>query len=194
MKGRPSPHAWPARRGPLKGGCCSTSPELAAGLGAGAVLLVAVSVLAACGSQDDSGSAAGTPTPSPTSSAAVPTASDPATDPGSGDISRADNDLVVEYDPGEGRPVERYRLTCVGFVEGDLPDAEAACRHLMDLEEPFTPVPDDAVCTQLFGGPQTASVTGLWHGEPVDLQLSRTDGCRIAQWDRLGPLLPGPAR
>jgi hypothetical protein len=26
----------------------------------------------------------------------------------------------------------------------------------------------------------------------VDLQLSRTDGCRISQWDRLGALLPGP--
>jgi hypothetical protein len=35
-------------------------------------------------------------------------------------------------------------------------------------------------------------VTGRWAGEPVDLQLSRTDGCRISQWDRLGALLPGP--
>jgi hypothetical protein len=26
----------------------------------------------------------------------------------------------------------------------------------------------------------------------VDLELTRVDGCRIAQWDGLGPLLPGP--
>ncbi|MCZ2820104.1 SSI family serine proteinase inhibitor [Modestobacter sp. VKM Ac-2977] len=157
-------------------------------------LVVPLMLLAACGAGDDTGTAAGSSTPPPTSPAAGPTASDPATDPGSGGISRADNDLVIEYDPGEGAPVERYTLTCVGFVEGDLPDAEAACQHLEGLEEPFAPVPDDAICTQQFGGPQTAHVTGLWRGEPVDLQLSRTDGCRISQWDRLGPLLPGPAR
>ncbi|MCZ2812807.1 SSI family serine proteinase inhibitor [Modestobacter sp. VKM Ac-2979] len=157
-------------------------------------LVVPLMLLAACGTGDDNGTAAGSSTPPPTSPAAGPTASDPATDPGSGGIGSADNDLVIEYDPGDGAPVERYTLTCVGSVEGDLPDAEAACQHLESLEEPFAPVPDDAMCTQQFGGPQTAHVTGLWRGDPVDLQLSRTDGCRISQWDRLGPLLPGPAR
>ena len=45
------------------------------------------------------------------------------------------------------------------------------------------------MCTQQYGGPETARVSGLWGGEPVDLALSRTDGCRIAQWESLGPLL-----
>jgi hypothetical protein len=80
----------------------------------------------------------------------------------------------------------------VGQVEGDLPDAEAACAHLDGLDEPFAPIPADAVCTEQYGGPQTAHVTGLWRGEPVDLELSRVNGCTISQWDRLGPLLPGP--
>jgi hypothetical protein len=62
---------------------------------------------------------------------------------------------------------------------------------LQGLGDHFAPVPADAGCTQVYGGPQTARVTGRWAGQPVDLQLSRTDGCRIAQWDRLGPLLPG---
>jgi hypothetical protein len=35
-------------------------------------------------------------------------------------------------------------------------------------------------------------VTGRWGGAAVDLELSRADGCLIAQWDRLGPLLPIP--
>lgn len=51
-------------------------------------------------------------------------------------------------------------------------------------------MPADAICSQVYGGPQTARVSGRWRGEPVDLALSRTDGCRIAQWDRFGPLLP----
>jgi hypothetical protein len=33
-------------------------------------------------------------------------------------------------------------------------------------------------------------VLGLWNGEDVDLELSRTDGCRISQWDGLVPLVP----
>jgi hypothetical protein len=35
-------------------------------------------------------------------------------------------------------------------------------------------------------------VTGHWEGTAVDLELSRADGCLIAQWDGLGPLLPIP--
>jgi hypothetical protein len=107
-----------------------------------------------------------------------------------GGIARADNDLLVEIDLGDGSPPERWTLTCVGVVEGSHPQAEAACEHLKRLDQPFAPLPEDAVCTQQYGGPQTGRVTGVWGGEPVDLELSRTDGCRIAQWDGLVPLVP----
>ena len=81
----------------------------------------------------------------------------------------------------------------MGVVEGSHPDAEAACEQLKAMEDPFAPLPADVVCTEQFGGPQTAHVLGRWNGEPVDLELSRTDGCRISQWDALAPLLPPPA-
>jgi hypothetical protein len=58
------------------------------------------------------------------------------------------------------------------------------------MADPFAPIPDDMVCIEQYGGPQTARVTGRWHGQPVDVRLARNDGCRIAQWDGLGPLLP----
>jgi hypothetical protein len=108
-----------------------------------------------------------------------------------GDISRAENDLEIEIDRGDGTEPEHYALTCVRDVSGDHPDAEAACAHLTGLADPFASLPQDVVCTEQYGGPQTARVTGLWHGEPVELELSRVDGCRISQWDALGPLLPG---
>jgi hypothetical protein len=101
-------------------------------------------------------------------------------------------DLVVEIDRGDGSAAERYTLTCGDVAEGDHPDAAAACDHLAGLPEPFRPIPDDAICTEQYGGPQTARVTGVWDDEPVDLALSRVDGCAISQWDALGPLLPGP--
>lgn len=51
------------------------------------------------------------------------------------------------------------------------------------------PLPSDVACAQVYGGPQAATVRGTVRGKPVDLALSRTDGCRIAQWDRLSALL-----
>jgi hypothetical protein len=112
--------------------------------------------------------------------------------PGTGSTTQADNDLQIEIDRGDGKGPERYTLSCLGSASGSHPDPQAACAHLASLPDPFAPIPTDAVCTELYGGPQTAHITGVWGGKPVDLELSRTDGCRISQWDRLGPLLPGP--
>ena len=117
---------------------------------------------------------------------APPTTSDAA----AGGIQQADNDLQIQFDPGDGTEPENWTLTCVGFVEGSHPEAEAACAHLAGMAEPFAPLPADAVCTEQYGGPQTAHVTGRWKGQPVDLQLSRVNGCFISQWDSLVPLVP----
>ena len=87
-----------------------------------------------------------------------------------------------------GAAPSRWTLTC-DPAGGDHPDPEAACRALAATAEPFAPVPDDALCTQQYGGPQTATVRGTYRGEAVDLALSRVDGCRISQWDALGALL-----
>jgi hypothetical protein len=109
---------------------------------------------------------------------------------------RADH-LEITIDRGDGREPEQYTLVCDGdqpstHPDATHPDARAACGHLAGLDEPFAPIPGDMACTQIYGGPQTATITGRWDGKPVQLQLSRVDGCRIAQWDSLGPVLPGP--
>jgi hypothetical protein len=109
---------------------------------------------------------------------------------GSSPSADAGNELVVELDRGDGSPAERWTLTCGGTAAGSHPAAQAACDHLSGMDDPFASLPDDMVCTQVYDGPRTAHVTGRWQGEPVDVQLARNDGCRIAQWDGLGPLLP----
>lgn len=103
----------------------------------------------------------------------------------------AGTSLVVEVVSGPGAAPTRWTLRCEP-AGGDHPDPEAACRDLATQPEPFAPLPADAVCAQIYGGPQTATVRGTYRGEPVDVALSRTDGCRIAQWERLGALLPQP--
>ncbi|CCG03288.1 SSI family serine proteinase inhibitor [Blastococcus saxobsidens] len=115
----------------------------------------------------------------------------PDTGSGSG-ISQAENDLRIEVDLGDGVAPQTWTLTCVGSVEGTHPRAADACAHLDGMTEPFAPLPEDLVCTEQYGGPQTAHITGRWRGEPVDLELSRVDGCRISQWDSFGPVLPVP--
>ena len=123
-------------------------------------------VLAACGS--GSGGASGT-----------------ATSPGA-----AERNLVVDYDPGDGTPVQRYTLFCGDAAQGDHPEPAAACARVLRMDAPFEPLADDRICTELYGGPQTARITGTWQGDEVDVRLSREDGCAIAQWDALVPLVP----
>jgi hypothetical protein len=138
-------------------------------------LLVPLLLLTACasGSEPDDGAAA--PASSSSTSSSSP-----------------DDALVVELDRGDGGEPEHYTLSCTDPVAGDLPDAAAACVHLQGLADPFAPLAADLICTEQFGGPQTARVSGRWAGADVDLRLARTNGCQISQWDRLGPLLPGP--
>ena len=154
------------------------------------VLLLPLALLVACGSG------------SPDGQAAVPSASATAAE----DLVAlpADDAVMIRLDAGDGTEPVVYTLACADPSAsgsgaavavpgpGSLPEPEAACAQLRSQPEPFAPLPDDVMCTQLFGGPQTALVAGTWAGQRVDLQLSRTDGCRIAQWDRLGALLPGP--
>ncbi|MFB9466291.1 SSI family serine proteinase inhibitor [Streptomyces cinereospinus] len=77
---------------------------------------------------------------------------------------------------------------------GSHPDAGGACRALEREtrwgRDVFAPVPRDTLCTMQYGGPATARVTGTWAGRPVDATFARSDGCEIARWDRLVPLLP----
>ena len=132
--------------------------------------LAVLLALAACGSSGSGGTDAG--------------ASSSATG------ASGDDDLVIEVDRGDGSEPERYTLVCGNAPEGDHPDPAAACTHLAGMDAPFAPLPTDMVCTEQYGGPETARITGRWHAEPVEAELSRTDGCRISQWDALGPVLP----
>jgi hypothetical protein len=101
--------------------------------------------------------------------------------------------LSVELDRGDGTPAESWTLDCADPGSSSHPDAEAACAALEALQDPFAPLPADLVCTEIYGGPQEARVTGTWNGAQVDLTVRRTNGCEISQWDSLVPLLPTPS-
>lgn len=84
---------------------------------------------------------------------------------------------------------QAWSLTC-GPTGGTHPAPEDACAFLAETStDPFAPVSPDMMCTEIYGGPQTARVTGQWEGEEVDAEFSRTNGCEIARWDAALPLL-----
>ena len=56
----------------------------------------------------------------------------------------------------------------------------------------FTPLPPNAVCTEIYGGPQKARVVGVVDGKRVWSTFTRTDGCQIGRWQRISPWLVPP--
>jgi hypothetical protein len=91
-------------------------------------------------------------------------------------------ELVVEVDAdGEGGEAPEQRT-----IRCETAD-EPPCRGMDPAV--FEPTPRGTACTQLFGGPQTATVTGTWDGERIDARFSRNNGCEIARWKKAVTLL-----
>lgn len=99
-------------------------------------------------------------------------------------------ELTVTVVDGPGLPPRTWTLTC-DPPGGTHPDPPAACRAIERAARPFEPVPDGMLCTQVYGGPETATITGTWRGAPVDAAYRRTDGCEIARWRALSAVLTG---
>ncbi len=99
--------------------------------------------------------------------------------------------LTITYWSHEGKrpPRQRYSLTC-DPIGGTLKSRAAACRALADLRRPFAPTPADTICSQIYGGPAHAIVSGRIGDSRVWVHLQRRNGCEIDRWQRLAFLLP----
>jgi hypothetical protein len=118
-----------------------------------------------------------TPSPAPSSTATA---------------SGATAALTITVDMGKGGVDTTWRLTC-NPARGDHPDPVGACQALeVNGAGALPPVPKDRACTMIYGGPETATVTGTWNGENVSATFSRTNGCEINRWAQMVPLLPEP--
>jgi hypothetical protein len=94
-------------------------------------------------------------------------------------------DLTITYWPaGRGGEMRSATLTC-DPDGGSHPDPAAACAALSRHADALDPVPAGIACTQIFGGPELATVSG----SGVHALFSRRDGCQIARWEALAPLL-----
>jgi hypothetical protein len=64
------------------------------------------------------------------------------------------------------------------------------CSRVAELDAAdLAPTPPTQPCTEIYGGPATATIIGTLHGEPVNATLSRQNGCEIERYERVEPLL-----
>ena len=108
-------------------------------------------------------------------------------DAGSGDAPAESSALTVTLDPdGADGPEKEMteELTCEEDSDDDVCQAVAA----IDADA-LDPVSPDVACTEIFGGPDTASLEGTIRGEELEVELTRANGCEIERFDAAVPLL-----
>ena len=166
-----------------------------------AVLAVGAGLISGCSGTPDNGasvstappssstgsSPAASATPSPDTETSVaapaPATSQPSAGPGQGNA-----ELAITVVPSQGAAELDYTLVCASgtpAAESSHPNAAAACAALkanpgiLSPTEPGTSRP----CTQQYGGPQKATVTGMVDGVAVESSFARSNGCEISAWD-----------
>ncbi|MFC4034040.1 hypothetical protein ACFO3J_21545 [Streptomyces polygonati] len=96
--------------------------------------------------------------------------------------------LVITYDDGSGHS-RTYHVVCGGRTSWTQ-----ACRRLREIGGPVGPVAGGELCSMIYGGPQSAEVRGRWAGQVVAESYRRTNGCEVARWSRMVPVLPAPGQ
>ena len=90
---------------------------------------------------------------------------------------------------GPDGPSRQWTLRC-NPAAGTLPHRTAACTKLGQVGHPFAPVPPGIACTDIYGGPQEALVTGTFRGVRIRARFNRRNGCEIERWNRVRFLFP----
>jgi hypothetical protein len=96
--------------------------------------------------------------------------------------------------PAAGAPADSTRLTVEVTRAGPDPvrielrcgETNPCAQEQLDKLAAVAEPPDPTrACTLQYGGPERAHVTGVLEGRPVDVTLTRSNGCGIADYDAL---------
>jgi Subtilisin inhibitor-like len=105
----------------------------------------------------------------------------------------AKSSLTVTYwaNGTSGKSV-KWTLRCAP-AGGTLRAPAKACQKLKaGGAKLFAPLSPKVACTQIYGGPQVARVTGKVGAKRISATFSRTDGCQIDRWSKVSPWLLPP--
>ncbi len=96
--------------------------------------------------------------------------------------------LTINVKKNEKAKEKAAVLICPGRTSHDR-DVCAA----LDVVAPrvFQPVPEDRVCTMIYGGPATATIRGTYgeDTELADASFNQQNGCEIGRWNQILPIL-----
>jgi len=97
--------------------------------------------------------------------------------------------LHISISQSSGAVPQVINLTCTPDSK-KVPNARSICRQLLKAGyKSLKPTPRNVACSMIYGGAQTASITGRWGRKVVNAQFSRTNGCETARWANLSFLL-----
>jgi hypothetical protein len=105
---------------------------------------------------------------------------------GAGSSGEPRYDLTVTFWPTGGQGETRTATLACDPDGGTHPDPNGACDVLLEHEDALEPVAGDVACTEIYGGPQVATLVG---SPEVNASFSRANGCEIARWDALRAVL-----
>ena len=168
-----------------------------------ATVLMTVAGLTACTPDGgptpspSSGTTTGTPSsPSPTAPSGSPSPETETTSPAPSPSAvplpsgpgQGNAELAIMVKPSETGTAANFTLVCqngVPAAESQHPNAAAACIAIKKNPAILSPAPPakNQTCTQQYGGPQVATVTGVVDGRAVQASFSLTNGCEIAAWN-----------
>ena len=107
-------------------------------------------------------------------------------------VATPETQLTISFwEQGRGTSdVETYTLRC-DPNGGTVPRAAAVCNKLDALARPFAPASKKVICTDQYGGPQQALISGTYKGNRIWTVIGMRNGCDIARAKRLAFLVPG---
>lgn len=123
----------------------------------------------------------------------------PGQDTSAGDTSTPDTSTGSTGPAASGGPLTLARpvtlarpltLARSAVLTGPARAVAASCDRLERLGGPVGPVPAGQMCSMIYGGSQTAQVKGVWHGAAVNEKYNRANGCEVARWKEMAPVLP----
>jgi len=92
----------------------------------------------------------------------------------------SETSVEVVYDPDGDGPASSTQID----LRCPSDEQASACAALADVpDEVWDPVPDDAACTAIDGGPEEATIVGMVDSREVNATFNRTNGCEIDRFE-----------
>lgn len=169
------------------------SPRVSTFVGFWVTLLAVTTLAVGCAPSSEPNDEPSSPSANPAPSTQPPATPSSSELPDPSDDAATNVRLEVALYPDGTTLGSQYSLECSGaevIGASQAPNPASACQAIEENPQLLSPQrPANQMCTEIYGGPDRAVVTGTLNGKQINTEFTRTNGCFIAEWDALSPLL-----